>query len=288
VGADDRAGGAEAQADALLAGGAGLDAAIERGEHPLQLVGLEARAPVADLDHGLVALEMQGHAGAVAVLDGVVHEVGEHPLQAQDRDLDLGRVAGLQGHVGAGDLGLVDHAFQQRAQVDPLAGAGLGVVAHEGQDRGDHRLHLVQVLADLAAQRGRGALQPEAQAGQGRAQVVRDGADHRRAVGDVAAQPALHGVEGPGGAADLGGPVGDNDRRGGVAAQLLGGGGEAGQGRGQAAGEDPAQRGHHGQGQGEPHQHPALPAVGEGLGLGPQGHPLVRDRRAGRPRSRPR
>ena len=83
MGADDGTGGTEAQAHALLAGAAGLDAAVEGREHPLQVFGFQARPAIANLDHRLVALDVQGDPGAVTILDGVVEEIGEDPLQAQ-------------------------------------------------------------------------------------------------------------------------------------------------------------------------------------------------------------
>ena len=114
---------------------------------------------------------------------------------------------------------------------------GLGGVAHEGHGGRDHPLHLVHVGGHLGADRLGDGLDAEAQAGERRAQVVGDGADHGGAVGDIAAQPVLHLVERRAGRLDLRGAGHRHRRRAGVAAQPLGRRGEGGYGRGQPPGE---------------------------------------------------
>ena len=114
----------------------------------------------------------------------------------------------------------------------------------------------------------------EAQPRQRRAQIVADGADHRGAVIDKTSQPALHAVEGAGGAADFGGTFQRQHRGGGIASQLFGGIGKAGDGTHQTAGEEQPDRRHQAGGQEEPEQQAALPAVGEGFGLRLHHRPL--------------
>jgi hypothetical protein len=85
-------------------------------------------------------------------------------------------------------------------------------------------------MSDWTAWRGRrpACLDAEAQAGEGRAQVVGDGPDHRGAILDIAAQALLHHVEGVGGGDHLGRALQFQRRGARVAAQALGGAGEGG------------------------------------------------------------
>ncbi len=92
-----------------------------------------------------------------------------------------------------------------------------------------------------------------------------DGADHGGAVVDIAPKPGLHFVEGMGRPPDLGRTVQRRLLAGGIAPQAFGRFGEVGQGGGEAAGKDQADRNDHDRRQEEPEHDPSLPGVGEGL-----------------------
>ena len=94
-----------------------------------------------------------------------------------------------------------------------------------------------------------------------------DRADHRRAVEDVAFEPGLHLVERVGRGAHLGGTAQGHLRRVRVAAQRLGGFGEAAQGGGDAAGEQVAGRADQQEAAQEPAGGLHLPLVREGVRL---------------------
>ncbi len=78
------------------------------------------------------------------------------------------------------------------------------IVAREGKGRFDHALHVVEVGQHLVALLlVLDELGAQPQAGDRRAQVVRDGRQHLRAVLDEAANALLHLVEGARGPAHL-------------------------------------------------------------------------------------
>ena len=63
------------------------DKGVCGGTSAKAVAGEQAGALVADPHQGLAARLLQGQPGAAAVLDGVVHQVGEHPLQGQGVDM---------------------------------------------------------------------------------------------------------------------------------------------------------------------------------------------------------
>jgi hypothetical protein len=69
---------------------------------------------------------------------------------------------------------------------------------------------------------GHDLFQPQAQARERRLQVVGDGGQHLRALGDVLADARLHGVEGGAGLADFGGAAEHHGRVVDVVAEVLG------------------------------------------------------------------
>ena len=90
----------------------------------------------------------------------------------------------------------VRHGLQRQVQVDGLARLGVIDTADEGQCRRQHRFHNLDVgqhfrlfIRDVVR------LDPQSQPRQRRPQVVADGAEHQRAVGEHALQPDLHLVE---------------------------------------------------------------------------------------------
>ncbi len=143
-------------------------------------------------------------AGPAAELHGVLEQVGDQPAQRHRVALEHHLLRRLDLDVGAGLGHLVAQALDQRRQLQrrPLGRAGWRRARRPGSPA-----IIASIWSMSAAILVRGSsgdvLDAEAQAGQRRAQVVGDGADHGGAVLDVAAQPLLHVVEGAAGDADL-------------------------------------------------------------------------------------
>ena len=115
-------------------------------------------------------------------------------------------------------------------------------MADEGERRLHHGAHLVDVGLDGLAQRGGCRLDAKGDAGQWRAQVMGDGADHRGAFGHGLGDARLHLGERFGGLAQFGRAFGRHGRGGIVGADALGGIGEAPDGGGQLPGKQIGER----------------------------------------------
>ena len=192
----DVAGDGQPQARAAAVAVAGGLEAVERLEHPFQLLRGNAGTAVAhpDRDHRPI---LDQDVGARAEGGGVGHQIGETALER----LRLGR-QGLHDVAGEGHLPphvgeLLAHLVEQRVQVE--GGRRLAVLdaAEQRQRLADHGLHLVELAAD-ALLHGRivECLDLQPQPRQRGLQVMRHRGQHPGATVEVAPQAVLHGVEG--------------------------------------------------------------------------------------------
>ena len=158
----------------------------------------DARPVVLDRDHRLARLAPQAHARTAAVSDRVLDQVAQRAPQRQRPDARHQPRPGLDRDLAADLPQVLAHPLDQRREVDLARGLARRLVAREGERRLDHALHLVEggeealpglVLLDQ--------LGPQPQRRDRRPEVVAEGSQQAGAVVDEAAQPRLHGVEGP-------------------------------------------------------------------------------------------
>ncbi len=173
-------------------------AAHEGLEHRLALRVGDARPRIDHADPHPAIRALHHEAGLPAVLHGVVHEVGDRPLQLVGLAAHEDVAAPLHGHRGADIREAVADGLHHRGEVHEAVASRVPLlpVADEGQGRLHEAVHLVEVA------QGRGPrplvldeLGAQAQPGDRRAQVVADGGEHLRAVVDEAAHAGAHPVE---------------------------------------------------------------------------------------------
>ena len=153
-------------------------------------------APVADANHGLVALLRGGHARVAAVFHGVVDEIGKAALQG-DRNGQYGHARlAIECDILAGIDSVGTNAREQRIQVDALHPAATAYTRGKVQPLLDHALHRAQVCDQFVAQALVSHLfQPQTQPRNRRLQVVCNRRQHLRSFRDVALKARLHPVE---------------------------------------------------------------------------------------------
>ena len=188
----------QAQARAAGASVAGAFHPVEGLEHGLELIGGNARPVVDDRDDQPVRVDAHPHAHLASELQRVVDQVRDDPAQRIRARHDRAVDPPLQQHVLAGVLVVGDHAFEQRVGID-AAGRLRGAVQRPriGDAFPHQRMHGIEVLPELQlvllVVHHLGA-QPHP--GDGRLEVVRDGGQDLHALGHVARDSSLHGVEG--------------------------------------------------------------------------------------------
>ena len=174
-------------------------------EHLLQLLLRHSRAFVVDMQDEGLAVVFHLQVGAIAILEGIVQQVADAAFQRQ-------RLAqqGAPGFSGEAHprwllLGEGLHQLQQqRLQVDRLQILVDVGVLDALQGALDQQVQLVKIAHQLGLHHlVVHQLGAQAQPGNGRAQVVGDGAEQLGALVQVTGDAFPHGVEGAGDLADL-------------------------------------------------------------------------------------
>jgi hypothetical protein len=170
---------------------------------------------------------VERHPGALAILHRVGDEIDERALE-RGRPASIGQAIGLgEGDVLAHVGLVVDHGRDQRSEIDRARGLRRRIVPGEGERGLDHPLHVLERHQHL---RPRVLVleqfRPKLERGDRRTEVMPDRRDHPRTVGDEAAQPLLHPVEGDGDAPDLVGSFLGHRRLGGSPPERVRPGGE--------------------------------------------------------------
>ena len=178
--------------------------AREGFEHLVDLVGGDAGAMVAHMDHQPAVCARAADVRAAAIFDAIVHQVGDaarkriglHPHRAAtsaDEPHGRAQILGILGHAGEQGIDVDDRPFLSRfgaaRQIQPFA--------HQRQ----HCLMIGQqpfAKFDIVDQ-----FQPQPHAGQRRLEIMADRRQQLRAFGKARPRPALHQIEGGQGGAHL-------------------------------------------------------------------------------------
>ena len=205
-----------------------------------------SRPLVIDADQNKILSLLQRHPSQPAIFDRVFHQISDRAAQRRGAAFKHDPARHFsQGDIRAGVLNIVADPRQKRAKIDGFARLGRGILADEGQGRGDHMLHVIQITVHFGTQLvvlDKFGAQP--QTGDRGAQIMGNRRQHLGAVLDKIADAGLDHVECVRGAPNHQRPgLGDRGRAH-IGAKFLGGVRQLGDGPGHAA-HDHRRNGHH-------------------------------------------